>query len=245
MKLLLLALALCLLMIDSAIELALISSMVGYLHVSGANQYPFLLNDGTSHLINAKPHGLLLNQGHTSNGAAGSSLVLICFGGAIVLWLQHREDRRNSTRRASPLFLGYTVLTILCTLLTLAALAYTFAVTNQTKGQSIDKVLAAQTQGHAYPKDKWTPETWTKALLAMPVTSRGDRHYLQYWLRIMDGWKWNLIPMFLINILVSSLFTLTYFQRRRLSANNYKSGVWEDIDISGRDVEVFSAERPI
>jgi hypothetical protein len=96
MSLLPLGVALVVLMIDSAIELALISSMVGYLHRSGANRYPFDLPDGTSALINAKPVGLLLNEGHTSNGAAGTALVLVCFGGFLVLFMQRRREQRVS-----------------------------------------------------------------------------------------------------------------------------------------------------
>jgi hypothetical protein len=96
MSLLPLGVALVVLMIDSAIELALISSMVGYLHRSGANRYPFDLTDGTSALINAKPVGLLLNEGHTSNGAAGTALVLVCFGGFLVLFMQRRREQRVS-----------------------------------------------------------------------------------------------------------------------------------------------------
>jgi hypothetical protein len=86
--------ALVLLMIDSAIELALISSMVGYLHRSGANQYPFISDSGSSAVINAKPEGLLLNEGHTSNGASGTALILVCFGGFLVLWWQRRRERK-------------------------------------------------------------------------------------------------------------------------------------------------------
>jgi hypothetical protein len=96
MSLLPLGVALVVLMIDSAIELALISSMVGYLHRSGANRYPFDLDDGTSALINAKPVGLLVNEGHTSNGAAGTALVLVCFGGFLVLFMQRRREQRVS-----------------------------------------------------------------------------------------------------------------------------------------------------
>jgi hypothetical protein len=95
MSQLLLGGALVLLMIDAAIELALISSMVGYLHRSGANQYPFISDDGGSlAFINAKPKGLLLNEGHTSNGASGTALILICFGGFLVLWHERRRERR-------------------------------------------------------------------------------------------------------------------------------------------------------
>jgi hypothetical protein len=94
MSLLPLGVALVLLMIDSAIELALISSMVGYLHRSGANHYPFTSDSGSPAFINAKPKGLLLNEGHTSNGASGTALILVCFGGFLVLWHERRRERR-------------------------------------------------------------------------------------------------------------------------------------------------------
>lgn len=106
MSLLPLGAALVVLMIDSAIELSLISSMVGYLHRSGANKYPFDLGDGTSAVINAKPAGLLLNEGHTSNGAAGTALVLICFGGFLVLWHQRQRERKRNAVLISFTLLG-------------------------------------------------------------------------------------------------------------------------------------------
>lgn len=206
--------ALIILMIDSAIELSFVSSMVGYLHRSGANQYPFLSDDGTPAVINAKPKGLLLNEGHTSNGAAGTALVLICFGGFLTLWWQRRRERLNPAR-PSRILLAYTLLTILSSCLTISALAYTFAVTNQTKGQAIDKAVAVQFQHDAYPLDHWTPENWTKALLALPLTSASDANYLRRWLRIIKGWKWNLIPMLLIGLVVASLSIWTYLRQRR------------------------------
>ena len=228
--------ALILLTIDSAIELAFISSMVGYLHRSGANQYPFNSDNGTSALINAKPAHLLLNEGHTSNGAAGTCLILICFGGFLVLWTQRRRDQKvvllmswlgkearltktpqNTSPRPSRLFLIYTIFTVISFLLTTAALGYTFAVTNQTKGQTIDTAVAVQFQGEGYPLDQWTPENWTKALLALPITSDEDASYLEHWLRVMEGWKWNLIPMFLIGLCVASLSVMDCLRERRLS----------------------------
>jgi hypothetical protein len=111
--------------------------------------------------------------------------------------------------------LAYTVFTILSFLLTVSALGYTFAVTNQTNGQSIDKAIAAQFQGKPYPQDQWTPGTWTAALLALPITSDNDADYLRHWLRVMDGWKWNLIPMFLLGLLVASLSVRACLQDRR------------------------------
>lgn len=221
MILLPLAVALVLLMIDSAIEVALVSSMVGYLHRSGSNQYPFEYQ-GTSATVDAKPAQLLLNQGHLSNGAAGTALVVVSFGGFVILWVQRRRKRmvtllngrwleiqltrlQNISRRPSRFLLPYAILTVLSVLLTLSALAYTFALTNQTNGQTIDKALAVSVQGTSYPRDQWTPETWTQAVLRLPVTNDDDARYLQHWLRIMEGWKWNLIPMFLLGLLVAFL----------------------------------------
>jgi hypothetical protein len=94
MEHLFLAIILAVLMIDAAIELALLSSMVGYLHRSGANQYPFVATDGSVIFVRAKPKVLLLNEGHTSNGAAGTALILICFGGFLVLWRERKRERR-------------------------------------------------------------------------------------------------------------------------------------------------------
>jgi hypothetical protein len=87
--------AMLVLMVDSAIELAMISSMVGYLHRSGANRYPFEYSGGPAS-VPAKPAGLELNQGHTSNGAAGTALVGVCFGGFLILWLERKYARKVS-----------------------------------------------------------------------------------------------------------------------------------------------------
>jgi hypothetical protein len=88
-----LGIALILLGIDAAIELALLSSMVGYLHRSGANEYPVRgLQSGSIVLINAKPHGLGTNEGHLSNGAAGTALVLICLIGSGVWFMERRRQ---------------------------------------------------------------------------------------------------------------------------------------------------------
>lgn len=47
-------------------------------------------------MINAKPKHLLLNEGHTSNGAAGTALILVCFGGFGVLWWVGRREKSVS-----------------------------------------------------------------------------------------------------------------------------------------------------
>jgi hypothetical protein len=126
---------------------------------------------------------------------------------------------QNRNQRPSKLFLTYTVFSILSFLLTVSALAYTFALTNQTKGQHIDLDVAYQYQGHAYPLDKWTPENWTKALLEV-VIDNNDASYLRHWLHVIEGWKWNLIPMFLIGLVVAALSVMECLRQRRTARGN-------------------------
>ena len=85
-------LALVALVIDSALELATISSMVGYLHHSAANKYPFEYR-GLTYRLCAKPEHLLLDEGHTSNGAAGGGIVL-SIAGILVLYQLRRQQRK-------------------------------------------------------------------------------------------------------------------------------------------------------
>lgn len=83
-----------LLSIDSLIEVGFIGSMVGYLHHNHAD-VPFAIQgpQGTIQLF-PKPAQLIVHndQGHTSNGAAGTALILVGLGGCIALsWLKRRE----------------------------------------------------------------------------------------------------------------------------------------------------------
>jgi hypothetical protein len=83
---------LCLLMIDSLIEVGLIGSTVGYLHRDhGGVPFQIAGPNGTLYLL-AKPltKNLSANQGHTSNGAAGTALILVGVLGLLALSVQNR-----------------------------------------------------------------------------------------------------------------------------------------------------------
>lgn len=111
--------------------------------------------------------------------------------------------------------MAYTIFSVLALILTLFALSWTFALTNQTKHHSIDKATAVDFQHHAYPLNSWTPGTWTDALLALPVINEKDVSYLKYWRHIINGWKWNAIPMFLIELVTVVLIALNFLEDRK------------------------------
>jgi len=218
-------LVLALLMIDAIIELSFISSMVAWLHSTAGGEFEIIapeMQDTMSFSLHGKPKNLLLNQGHTSNGAAGTAFVLVGFGGILVLALRHRASTSSSAvRLATFLYSAWLVSTILSALLTLAALAYTFAVTNETRGQHIDIATASSLDNRpypnyvAYPKDDWTPETWFEAVLELTLVDSGQRSDIMQHLTIMRAWKWNLIPLFLLGLALCAVALLeSWFERR-------------------------------
>ena len=218
-------LMLALLMIDAIIELSFISSMVAWLHSTAGGEFEVIapeMQDTMSFNLHGKPKNLLLNQGHTSNGAAGTAFVLVGLGGILVLTLRHLASTSSkATRLTTLIYFAWLVSTILSALLTLVALAYTFAVTNETRGQSIDVALAASLDSRpypnyvAYPKDDWTPETWFEAVLELTLVESSLRSDITHHLRIMQAWKWNLIPIFLLGVVFSGVAILDAWLERR------------------------------
>ena len=107
-------------------------------------------------------------------------------------------------------------MTWLSAALTLSALIYVNVVVAQTDNQSIDlSVAEANPEPHMYPLDKWTPDNWFKALLALPLAHDSDRRTLKYHLRLISGWRWNLIPLFIIGAAVALLALWELIRARR------------------------------
>ncbi|OAA60392.1 hypothetical protein SPI_05516 [Niveomyces insectorum RCEF 264] len=228
--------ALALLAVDGLIELGFISSMVAYLH-AGAPSRAFTVRaphdnpaaaaaagvvDNT-YQLQGKPAQFLLNQGHTSNGAAGTAVVLVAAVGSLLLVARRYlvADGRRSSLVATTARVLYTIwvaLQVPALLLTLGALAYVFAVTRAHAGQTIDQTVAAGlAPGAAYPLDAWTPQNWFAAVLgqldlAAPAGIRADlaRH-----LRIMRGWQYNLIPLFVVQLAETVLALMDYGRWRQ------------------------------
>ena len=87
------AVVLILLAIDAAVNLALTSSMVAFLHKGGQGPFEVAYPAGSTFQLAGHPANLLVNQGHTTNGANGTALVLVGFGGVIAMSLEHRSRK--------------------------------------------------------------------------------------------------------------------------------------------------------
>ena len=218
-------LVLALLMIDAIIELSFISSMVAWLHHTAGGDFEVIAPetpDTMSFLLHGKPKGLLANQGHTSNGAAGTAFVLVGIGGILVIILRHHA--LNGSRRqglSKRLYHAWIASTMVSAVLTLAALIYTFVLTNAHKGQTIDIGLAISLDNRpfpnqvAYPEQFWTPENWFSAVLELPLVDMHQRENIAQHLTIMRAWRWNLIPLFVLGLALSAAAIVDAWTARR------------------------------
>ena len=217
------------------VELGLVSSIVSYIHLQGpqvwrisSSLYNFPLDRIPAHLH--------LNAGHVSNAAAGLGFFLGLLG--IYIAVRERRHVRNlnppsqyvalttswpkaahKTSSATPAFIFVTFATfaVLEFLLAMAALIYSFVYDNMTKGNTIDIVRASQEVGQHYTQDNWAPGTWFTAVLALPLASRSDRHYITQHIHIMKASKWMLVPIFIFAffVMVAGVFGLIQNRKAR------------------------------
>jgi hypothetical protein len=189
------------LMVDSIIELSFISSMVAWLHKTASGSFSILSDDGSTFELRGEPLHLLVDQGHTSNGAAGTAFVLIGLGGITSLWLRNRAGTFGHA-----LYYFWVVCNILALMLTIGALGYVFAVTNSHRDQVINLGLAQSLKGTTkYYFDSWTPQNWFSAFLKLDIADHSVRSDISSHYKVMQGWQYNLIPLFLVQLVETVL----------------------------------------
>ncbi|KAF2464323.1 uncharacterized protein BDR25DRAFT_243041 [Lindgomyces ingoldianus] len=193
----------------SIANLGLISSMVGFLHDQKDNVGTYRVDwPGETVQLKVLPKHLWVDQGHTSNGVAGYGFFLGLFG-LYVAWRQRRREGRNPSKT----LLTLSILQFLAVLFTLSAIIFVFLVTNQTKGQSISEDLARSNVD--YSADKWTPETWFKAVLDLPLADQHQHDKIDSKVTNMVAWRWMLIPIFLVDILAFGISTIEMIKQRK------------------------------
>lgn len=208
--------ALFLLYIDAAISLSLVSSMVAFLHGRGGQ--PFEVQRGLNGSFNlpGEPAHLLTDHGHTTNGAGGTGVVLVWFGGVLALWLEHRSRAKHG--KSSPFYYLWVLITILSWFLTLTALIYTFVLTNTHSHQIINLGVAERNSPKSYPRDSWAPENWYTQVNNLPLVHGGDHEILKKKLRLMRGWRYNLIPFMILGFVLMVLVIVELLRFRKSRA---------------------------
>lgn len=196
--------ALAALMLVAGLELATISNTVYWLHYRAGKDFT-VSYQGSDFSLHGKPAGLLVDQGHTSNGAAGTAFVLVSVLGFISLAL---KCRRHAGGFSNFVYIFWLAMTVLSAALAIAALIYTFVITYQHDGQSIDVALASGLNNRpypdyvAYPLGSWTPENWLAAVLNLDLAKQSERNDIEVHLDLVRVWRWNLIPLTAFGLVV-------------------------------------------
>jgi hypothetical protein len=63
--------------------------------------------------------------------------------------------------------------------------------------------------------DSWTPENWYKQVLKLPLEEDMIRKAIRQNLRIQTGWRYNLIPLFIIGLVLVVLVVLEVLTTRK------------------------------
>ncbi|KAF1840168.1 uncharacterized protein K460DRAFT_421161 [Cucurbitaria berberidis CBS 394.84] len=201
----------------SIITLALISSTVAWLLEQKHNVHSYEIAwPATSFQLNVLPKNVWGDQGYESNGAAGYGFLVGIFG-MITAW---------RLRRAGRPLKSLTVLLVLqigAILFTLSAFIFVFIVTYKTMGQYIREPIAANNVGTDYAEYKWTPETWMKAVLDLPLADQGKRDQINTRVTNMVAWRWMLLPLFIVDCLAFSVTVAAWLRLRKCTTTRSSS----------------------
>jgi hypothetical protein len=106
------------------------------------------------------------------------------------------------------------VLSSIGTIFCLSAFIFVFVVTYQTSGQHISEPIVSNTVGINYPYHYWTPETWFKAVLNLPLADGAQHAEMKTRVGCMVAWRWMLLPLLLVYITTFCATAMTWWRRR-------------------------------
>jgi hypothetical protein len=115
------------------------------------------------------------------------------------------------------------ILQLLAILFTLSAFIFVFVVTYQTTGQHIREPVASNNVGVNYPEFKWTPETWMKAVLELPLADESKRNEINDKVTNMAAWRWMLLPIFIVDCVAFGVTMMAWLNQRRSTTRTASS----------------------
>ena len=111
--------------------------------------------------------------------------------------------------------IALTILLFLAILFTSSAFIFVFIVTYQTTGQHIRGPVASNTIGINYPEFLWTPATWFKAVLDLPLADEAKWNDIHDKVTNMVAWRWMLLPIFLVDVVAFGIAMMAWLKQRR------------------------------
>lgn len=206
----------------------LLSSMVAWLLDQKHNVHSYRVNwPGNPVQLNVEPKNLWADQGHESNGLGVYGFFLGVFGMVTAwrmskagqVWQMDRshlsEHGTDDYQQARKSVNALAILLLLGTMFSLSAFIFAFVVTYQTSGRHIREPVALNSVGINYSYQTWTPETWFKAVLELPLADGAKHAEIKSQVRGMVAWRWILLPLFLMYMVALYIAAVAWLRQRR------------------------------
>jgi len=190
-------------------NVALINSAAGWSLDQKRNARSFQIEwSGSATPLNVEPKRLWVGQVYASDAAGCYGLLLAVFG-MFTAW------RARNAGRALRSLTALAVLQFIAIWFTTSALIFVFVVTYRTTGRRIREPVASNNIGVNYPEFTWTPETWMKAVLALPWVDGSKRKEVDSKATEMAAWRWMLVPMLVVDCVAFGVTLGAWLKQRR------------------------------
>jgi hypothetical protein len=211
-------LAIILVWIDGLLEMGLAESCLFFIMQGAGGPYTVANPGGPNpgiFFLNSEPQNLIVAPTRAASAAGAFGWTIMGFGGLAALLISNSRLRIKRW--------GRLVLTIwcwacvFCTLYTLAVVISLNVLVDMHEGQEID-VGIAQTLGEdtPYPLDSWTLPNFYSAVLNLDLAKNNadqvaTANLILAHRNTMYSWRWNLVPLIIIQTVVC---VLAFLDRR-------------------------------
>jgi hypothetical protein len=214
--------AVSLVLVDGVLELGLAESCLFWIMQGASGPYAIANPGSGTFMLNSEPEHLILAPTKAASAVGAFAFSIMGFGGIAALWLQ--RSRLQEKPWARFWYMHWPWLSVLCTLYTLGVVIALNVIIDMHEGQEID-VNFASTLGEdtPYPTDSWALPNFYSAVLNLMLVQNTDDEVataktILAHRNTMYSWRWNLVPLIIIQTIVCVLAVLDMRQRRKAAA---------------------------
>ncbi|KAH8904651.1 hypothetical protein BR93DRAFT_970588 [Coniochaeta sp. PMI_546] len=209
-----LKIALGLVWFDGVLELALAESCLWWIHDGAAGPYHVSNpSGGGTFTMTSQPQHMLFELTRAASAAGILAFVVATAG---IVALQLRKSRFRERTWAAVWYRAWPYVSGVFAMYTLAVTIALNVLTNMHDHQMINVSVSADLgEGVKYPLDSWTLPNFyaaVKMLLEGTPDQTGTVNTINAHLRTMLGWRWNLVPLVVLQVVLSILTWLEFRQ---------------------------------
>jgi len=217
--------SLALVWIDGLLEMGLAESCLFWMMQGAAGPYHMNNPGGGSFIFNSEPAHVNLAVTRAASAAGAFAWTVMGIGGLAAVLLQRSRIRDNTWARTWWSYWPY--MSILFTLYTLIVVIALNALVDMHEGQKIDPAVASKLGADVmYPLDSWTLPNFYSAVLNLGLVQDTAEEVataktVLAHRNTMYSWRWNLVPLILIQ---TAVCVLSWAESREWKRRGVNSG---------------------